>query len=149
MRLIPPLTPEQRMAFVEAARCFLGASWAHQGRRPNRMDCIGLGALAMAAIGIRLRDRTDYGRVPSQKKLRGELFEHFGPPVDDLMPADWVTLRWTGEENHIAIVTDHPEGLGLIHCWRAAPGSPAGGGKVVEHRLDETWRRRIVEVFRP
>lgn len=134
---------------VSAARTFLGAEWAHQGRRSWRMDCIGLIVLSFAAIGRNLRDRTDYGLRPSQKKLRTELFQHFGEPVDSMQPGDIVTLRWTGEENHVAIVTDHPEGLGLIHCWRNSPGEPSGGGRVVEHRLDNYWRSRIVEVFRP
>lgn len=113
------------------------------------MDCIGLVALSFAAIGIALRDRTDYGLQPSQRKLAMELRSHFGDPVGDLSPGCLVTLRWSGEERHVAIVTDHPEGLGLIHCWRNAPGAPAGGGKVVEHRMDASWRSRIVEVFKP
>lgn len=134
-------------ALVTAARSFLGASWAHQGRRPDRMDCIGLLVLSMKAIGVTLKDRTDYGRVPSQRKLRGELVSHFGDPVDTIQPGDIVTIMFYRQEHHLAIVTDHPEGLGLIHCWASVPGCP--GGKVVEHRLDDGWRSRIVEVFRP
>jgi hypothetical protein len=136
-------------AFIDAARSYQGAVWAHQGRRHDRMDCIGLLVLSMGATGRLLRDRTDYGMTPHLRKLRAELIQQIGPPVTDPCPGDVVTLRWSGEERHVAIVTDHPEGLGLIHCWRAAPGAPVGGGKVVEHRLDEQWRRRIVDVFRP
>lgn len=136
-------------ALVNAARSFLGATWAHQGRRPDRMDCIGLLVLSMAATGRVLRDRTDYGMTPHHRKLRKELVDQIGNPVDFPRPGDIVTLKWSGEERHIAIVTDHPEGLGLIHCWRNAPGAPAGGGKVVEHRMDAYWSSRIVDVFRP
>lgn len=131
--------------FIAAARSFLGASWAHQGRRPDRMDCIGLLTLSMAATGRLLRDRTDYGRTPHKRKLREELISQLGNPVNGLLPGDVVTIRWSGEEHHVAIVTDHPEGLGLIHCWRNSPY----GGKVVEHRLDDQWQSRILEVFRP
>lgn len=136
-------------SFISAARSLLGATWAHQARRPDRTDCIGLLVLAMASCGRTLRDRTDYGLTPHQRKLRSELLSHFGEPVEGIAPGDVVTLRWTGEERHVAIVTDHPDGLGLIHCWRNAPGAPVGGGKVVEHRMDDQWRRRIVDVFRP
>lgn len=113
------------------------------------MDCIGLLVLAMAATGRMLRDRTDYGMTPHLRKLRAELISQIGSPVSDPQPGDVVTIRWSGEERHVAIVTDHPEGLGLIHCWRNSPGAPAGGGKVVEHRLDDQWRSRIVDIFRP
>lgn len=136
-------------AFIAAARSFKGSTWAHQGRRPDRMDCIGLLVLAMAVAGRMLRDRTDYGMTPHRRKLRSELIDQIGPPVDAPAPGDVVTLKWSGEERHVAIVTDHPEGLGLIHCWRSAPGAPIGGGKVVEHRMDAYWRSRIVDVFRP
>lgn len=149
MRLIPELSPEQRIAFVAAARGFSGAAWAHQGRRAHRMDCLGLAVLSFLAIGVALRDRTDYGLRPHNRKLSAEMREHFGVPVQDLQLADIVTLRWTGEEHHVAIVTDHPHGIGLIHCWRNSPGAPAGGGRVVEHGIDAAWRGRIVEIFRP
>lgn len=143
------LTAHERVAFVAAARGFKGARWAHQGRRPGRMDCVGLIALSLAAIGRPVRDRTDYGRMPHNRKLRSELAGQFRAVLDGPKPGDVVTLRWKGEEHHVAIVTDHPEGLGLIHCWASVPGVPSGGGRVVEHRMDEAWRNRIVEVFRP
>ena len=105
--------------------------------------------LSCAGIGIALQDRTDYGRTPYKRRLRSELARHFGDPVDELTVGCIVTLRWIGEEHHVAIVADHPEGMGLIHCWAAAPGAPSGGGRVVEHRLDDAWRSQIVEIFRP
>jgi cell wall-associated NlpC family hydrolase len=149
VRTTPELTDEQRHEFVAAARRFAGARWAHQGRRPGRMDCLGLVVLSLAEVGILVQDRTDYGRTPYNRRLRTELSSLFGDPVSNLSTGHIVTLRWSSEAHHVAIVTDHPEGLGLIHCWANAPGSPIGGGRVVEHRLDAGWRHRIVEVFRP
>lgn len=149
IRLMEPLTETQRIEFVEAARAFIGAPWRHQGRRKAGMDCLGLVVLSLAKAGVWVHDRTDYGRLPHNRKLKSELVTHFGPPVaNGLQPGDLVTLRFAHEENHIAIVGDHPEGLSLIHSWADAPGSPTGGGRVVEHRLDDYWRNLMVDVWR-
>lgn len=151
MRLVDPLTIEQRSAFLAAARGFMRARWRHQGRLPSIMDCLGLVVLSFAAIGIVTQDRKGYGRTPYNRQLRATLTQHFGQShgPSELQPADIVTLKWTGEENHLAIITDHPEGLGMIHCWAMAPGAPDGGGRVVEHRMSPDWLARVVEGWRP
>jgi hypothetical protein len=38
-------------------------------------------------------------------------------------------------------LTDHPSGIGVIHASAAEK-------KVIEHRLDDTWRGRIRGVYR-
>ena len=155
-RSVSPLTADQRAAFLAAARSFRGARWRHQARLPRCMDCLGLIALSFHAIGVPVTDRKGYGRDPYNRQLDTSLREHFGAPVVVgpeqwrlLQPGDIVTLQWTGEARHVAIVSDHPEGLGLIHSWANAPGAPGGGGAVVEHRLSPDWARRIVEGYRP
>lgn len=143
-------TDDERAAFIAAARSFLAsnegqpARFAHQARRADRMDCIGLLVLSLLKIGKPVNNRTDYGRAPSRGKLHESMAEHFGTAVDDApRPGDVVTLAWTEEECHVAIVVDHPaRGIGFVHCYLAA-------GKVIEHGVDETWRRRIIGVFRP
>lgn len=146
-RLVRKIGKARRANFIAAARGFLGAPWRHQGRRPDAMDCLGLVALSLAAVGVSVRDRQGYGRTPYNRQLAASLRDHFGDPVpaDDIQPGDIVTMTWAGEENHVAIVTDHPEGLGLIHALSTAPG----GGRVVEHRLSQDFADRIVEGFRP
>lgn len=129
---------------VAAARRYMGARWKHQGRRPHALDCLGLVVLALRDIGHAPADRQGYGRTPYNSQLAATLRVHFGEPVADLQPGDIVTMTWAGEAHHVAIVTDHPEGLGLIHCFSSA----AGGGRVVEHRLSDDYRSRIVEAFR-
>lgn len=151
MRLIPEQPPAMREAVIAAARSFIGCPWRHQGRTERGMDCIGMVSLAFRKAGITPPgDRIDYGRRPHNKRLSAGLTDHFGEPVSDgsLMAGDVVTMRWSGEENHVALVTDHPHGLGVIHCYAFAPGG-ARGGRVIEHRLSNDWRNRIVEVWRP
>lgn len=147
-RIVAPLTDAQRAEFLAVLRSHLGARWGHQGRRASRMDCIGLVVLSLQDIGVKLEDRTDYGRTPSQRRLSAALTAHFGEPVCDLQPGDVVTMRWTGEENHVAVITDHPHGLGVIHCYAIAPGGKPGG-RVIEHRLSPDWRDLILEAWRP
>lgn len=155
-RAVEPLTADQRTAFIASARGFMGATWRHQGRLPTHMDCLGLVALSLVAAGIPITDRQGYGRTPYNRQLSASLTEHFGAPVVVgaadwrlLQPGDIVTMQWTGEARHVAIVTDHPEGLGLLHAYANAPGAPSGGGKVVEHRLSPDWASRVAEGFRP
>lgn len=139
-------------AFIAAARSRLGCRWKHQARGPVFFDCSGLAAESLRDAGHEpAQDRTDYGRIAYAKRLRAGLIAEFGEPLPpgDLRPGDIVTLRWVGEENHVAIVTDHAErGLGLIHCYAVAPGGRRGG-RVVEHGMDDAWRARIVEAWRP
>lgn len=155
MRILgDPFTDAEKEAVIEAARAFLGCPWRHQGRRRTGIDCLGLVALSYGSVRP-VVDRSGYGRTPYNGALRASLVEHFGPPVasrpvalSDLQPGDLVTMRWTGEEQHVAIVTPHPHGLGLIHSYASAPGQYAGG-QVVEHRITPDWLALIHEVFRP
>lgn len=136
------LTDSQKRELIEAARSFKGAAWRHQGRRSDVMDCIGLVVLSFKAIGFEFEDEVGYGRTPYNQRLRAALIKRLGDPVSPpLIPADVVTMRWNGEEMHVGIITDHPEGLGLIHCSRVHKG-------IVEHRLSAEWAGRVVEAWR-
>jgi uncharacterized protein YijF (DUF1287 family) len=58
-----------------------------------------------------------------------------------MQPGDIVSIRFGTSVSHLAIVTEYEDGLGLIHAYSS------GAAKVVEHRLDEVWRSRIVGCF--
>lgn len=136
------LLPAQRA--VAEARSYIGVKWRHRGRTRLGIDCIGLVVKAVAAGGIDMRDRRDYGREPWKDGLRRELQEHFGDPVTDMQPGDVVLMRWDQdpEPAHVGVIGDYPHGgLSLIHSYSLI--------SVTEHRIDEVWQRRIVEVFRP
>lgn len=139
------------MTLWEAARTFMDCPWRHQGRRREGMDCLGLCVLSLRLMGHEPKnDRTDYGRTPHNQRLRAGLIAELGEPVplSELAPGMIVTLRWSGEENHVAITTPHPDyGLGLIHCYSVAPGGQRGG-RVIEHGLTDDWRDLIVEAWR-
>lgn len=129
---------------VDTARGFIGSRWRHRGRKPWAVDCIGVLVAAVEAGGIKMHDRTDYGREPWNDGLRQEMQRHFGRPVDDMQPGDVVLVTWpnTPEPSHVGIVADYCHGgLSLIHAH-----STWG---VAEHRIDDYWRGVITEVYRP
>jgi hypothetical protein len=156
-RIIKRLSAAKRTALIAAARTFLTsgldggpAKFGHQGRRPHKVDCLGLLVLSLAMISKRMQDRDGYGRDPTSDldAMRLAAVAHFGDPIfrkgqslDLLRPGDVALMRWHQQPNHVAIVTDHPHGLGLIH-------SLSGKG-VVAHILADPWPRRILEAYRP
>lgn len=153
----PPLTDAERAVVLTEAHKLLGVRWRHKGRTERGVDCIGSVYLTLARALLALRGlilplpRDDYGRTPFNRQLRAGLIDWLGDPflIDDShapLPGDVVTLRWTGEEHHVAMVVPHPfYGIGLIHADNTATGGP----RVVEHGVDALWRSALVEAFRP
>lgn len=137
---------------VVAARSYIGTPFRHMGRTPAALDCIGLGKLAYLDCGIDLAVPRYYGREPFRdnmmQALRAALGEPFaeGPAARtaDLQPADVGVFRFRDEPHHVALIGDAPYGgLTLIH----ADSTPTLRC-VVEHRLDDWWRERLVAAFR-
>lgn len=155
MRLVEPLTDAERAAYIAEARTYLQVPFRHAGRTRRGVDCVGLVAVALAAVGREVADRRDYGRDPVRDGLREVVREHFGDPVwckgdpmDAIQPGDIALMRWHESAGvqlfcHVGILTDYPlGGLALLHALHA-------NKRVVEHRLADPWPRRIVEVYRP
>ena len=124
---------------VAHARTYIGTKWRHRGRKPWAIDCVGILVLSVAAGGVQMRDRRDYGREPWKDGLQRELDEHFGQPVEDMRPGDVVLIQWrdTPAPSHVGILADYAHGgLSLIHSLMRSR-------RVVEHRIDDAWRARI------
>ena len=122
-------------ALIVAARAYLGVPFVHQGRTRHGLDCIGLLVCAARDAGARIEDRADYPRDPNGR-LPIELDRQFDA-VDARIPGDILLMRFAGEPQHIALYT----GATLIHSY-------ASIRRVVEHRLDIKWARRIVQTYR-
>lgn len=138
-----PLSEDERAEFVARCRELVGVRFKHMGRTERGLDCAGLPALAFARVGRTIEDLRSYGRDPWRDGLQSMIEANLGPPVDDEpRPGDVLLIHWgDGPPRHIAVVCDHPNGLGIIHTcsnFRA----------VIEHRLDDVWRSRIVAVYR-
>lgn len=121
------------------ARQYLGVPFRHQGRNPALgIDCIGL--LILVCGGS--EHDTTYGREPHDGLLETHLRMAFGNPVSGMRPGDVAAIRWAGPVRHVGIVGEIDGALSLIH-------TSSGVGRVVEHRLDAKWRKRIAGVYRP
>ncbi len=92
------------VAFVAAARGYLGVPWVHQGRTERGMDCVGLIALSMRAIGIDAPLTADYGRMQDYRQARRSL-EEFCDRVGSPEIGDIVLFK-TSQSLHMAIVSE-------------------------------------------
>lgn len=134
-----PASPsdEIRRQIVTAARAALGTRFRHQGRVPGRgLDCVGLVAVVGRELGLTDYDVIDYARLPDERAMRAHIDAAGLAPVDRAQPGDVALMRFTRAAQHVGILTETT----LIHAWMQA-------GRVVEHRLDASWRNRIVTTF--
>lgn len=145
MRAIAPLTDAERAAVIAAARACKGVRWRHQGRNLRGLDCAGLVIHALKAIGREPFDCVGYPRRPYRNMLEKTVQRNFGKPLPAdtaLHPGDVVVMQCCKEGlNHVGIIADHDGYLTMIHAH--APDK-----KVIETRLDDDWRAKIVEVYR-
>jgi cell wall-associated NlpC family hydrolase len=155
---LPPQTPAAsrralrglEAAIIEEARTWLGTPFKHQGRMKNvGVDCLGLLIGVAAALDLRSRtgqsladlDSLGYGHFPDEAALRAGLASALWP-VGELSAGCIVLMKIEGRTQHLGIVGNYEEGeLSLIHAY-------APHRKVVEHRLSEDWRGRIVAIFK-
>ena len=131
-------------ALIDSARKYLGTPFKHRGRTPAGLDCAGLGWIAYQDLGVDLPDVRAYGREPFKNGLMQGLAAALGEPVaDGLRPGDVVVMRFERDPHHVALIASAPYGdvLTMIHA-------DSHHGCVVEHRLSEDWRSRIVAVYR-
>lgn len=132
-------------ALVAAARSYLGTPFRHRGRTRRGLDCVGLIWRAYADLGHMLVDRRVYGREPHADGLREALCSALGPPLlatEAWQPGDVALIEFDGVPHHVGLFGDYLYGgLSLIHSYGEIGG-------VVEHRLDDEWRMRVLAVHR-
>ena len=104
------------------------------------IDCIGLVVVCVAACGVPVHDRTDYGRDPDGTLV--EAMDAHLVRADGIAPGRVALIEYAKRlPRHVAIIGESHDGLTLIHA-------DSNRGKVVEHPLDARWSRRIVGTWR-
>lgn len=124
------------------ARAWIGTPFHHQGRLQGvGCDCVGLVIGVAEALGVPVQDQPGYSPEPQGRALRDALDAQL-LPIPAPVPGCVVLMRIGREERHVGIVATHPAtgALSIIHAWLQA-------GAVVEHHLDTTWHRRIVQSY--
>ena len=126
---------------IQLARAQLGTPFKHQGRVPGlALDCAGLFVVVASALGLQVLDEQGYGRTPWQGLLEQCIARQpflREVPKGEMRAGDVLLMRFTGEPQHIAIHA----GATVIHAYESV-------GRVVEHRLADVWRARVVRVYR-
>jgi hypothetical protein len=62
-------------------------------------------------------------------------------PIADARAGDLALFKVRENPQHLAILTDYECALGMIHSF-------APSRRVVEHRLDDDWKSRLLKVYR-
>lgn len=141
--VFPPLA-DLPVGLDVAARRYLGVPFLHQGRDPSvGVDCVGLLHLAVRDCGhhaLLSHDITSYDRNPANGELESRLRVAL-VPVDELSAGCVATFNFFGQTRHVGIIGSVAGRLTLIHAY----GRP---NKVIEHGLDDKWRRRISGIYR-
>lgn len=130
-----------KIDFVKEARSYLNTPFVHAGRSKFGMDCVGLITVVANELGIMDYDNIEYGGVVEEAVLKANI-ERYGYeiPFTEIDIGDTVLLGTQEYAHHVAIVTSlNP--LSIIHA------SPTIG-KVVEHRFDERWMKKLISVYR-
>jgi len=141
---------------VVCARGWIGTRFHHQGRikktdtHKGGVDCLGLLAGVAAELSLRgpdgnllaAADEINYSHQSDAARLQKKLAQ-FLIPIDAaaIAPGDIVLLCVDYSPQHLAIVSNMPDGFGIIHAY-------APSRAVVEHRLDNWWSKRIEAAYR-
>ena len=122
---------------IAAASAYIGTRWHHQGRSTAGLDCLGLIVRTAQDCGIPVVDQFGYSRQPDGKQLKAELDAQL-ICIAEPEPGAVLLMRFEANPQHVALMAD---GGDIIHAYATAR-------KVVRHRLDDIWARRIVAVYR-
>lgn len=134
---------DTRAEIVAEARSWIGTRYMHLQRTKGKFtDCVGLIIGVARALGLADYRKRDYQKRPDPVAMRVELHANLDVvPRETMQPGDILWLYVRKDPSHLAIVADHKDGgMSMIHAHSTAD-------RVVEHRLDQRWSKRIHTVF--
>jgi NlpC/P60 family putative phage cell wall peptidase len=131
----------RRQTIVSTAREWIGTPFVHAGRQKGlACDCIGLFLGVARELGIADYEPANYSAQVDADFLRTEIERFFVNVFSEPEAGDLLLLRFNARATHCAMATG--DGT-MIHAY----DSPTIR-RVVEHRFDDYWRRRLVAVYR-
>jgi hypothetical protein len=141
----------QAQTIVTQARTWLGTPFHHQARLKRiGCDCLGLIVGVVDELGLKDKhgqplagyDEVTYSKEPDGAYLTEKLTALLDEvPFTEAQAGDLALFTVRENPQHMALLTDYEGTIGMIHCYAPAR-------RVVEHRLDDDWKQRLVKVFR-
>lgn len=130
-----------REEVIAEARSWVGTPFVpQQSVKGHGCDCAGLIRGVGRAFGIE-SDVGPYKQQPKGFELSRICREYMTEiPLSDMQAGDVVEIAFTAEPQHLGILVPYRSGLGIVHALMLSK-------KVVEHRLDSTWRNRITAAY--
>ena len=126
---------------IQIARDCIGTPFQHQARVPGiGLDCAGVLVHVLQSLDLPCIDERGYPRYPYRGLIKSILDSQpslRSIPRSELAAGDWLLMRFKIEPQHVALFT----GSTMIHAY-------SGSGRVVEHSLDQVWKKRITHVYR-
>lgn len=137
---------KDRKEIVKIFREYEGTPYINQGRLKNHgVDCLGLIMNVSKECGFEIgEDRKDYNSTPDGIEMSAELNKRFDQiSFDEIQDGDIILFRFLKNPQHLAFYFNH-EGIDyMTHSY-----GETNTMKVVSHRLDSVWKKRISAVFR-
>lgn len=125
---------------ITESRTYIGTPYRHQGRSKTGVDCLGLLILVAEGLGISVEETPNYAlKVKPDVLISGLLRYSKRTRTREIRPGVLALMEFNPNAGatHTALITD----LGMIHSYNKR-------GRVVEHRLNDVWKSRIVATFR-
>jgi NlpC/P60 family putative phage cell wall peptidase len=128
----------QREEIVEEARKWLGTPFHHMGRvMGHGVDCYGVVEMVGRSLGVHIPDDIVYSRIPDEKELIAYMDQYaVRVPLEQAQAGDIIIVPYQFRMRHMAILTDK----GMLHAYEPL-------GKVVEHAIDNKWRRMFRRAY--
>lgn len=129
-----------REKLVKEAKEWLGTPWMHhQALKKVGCDCVGFLSSISRNAGFELPPFENHGYYPVNDELKKYLdkFLYLSGSIDNIEKGDVLLFKFTGVNSHVGVATE----IGVIH---ACPFQK----KVVEHRIDSRWEKRLVGVYK-
>lgn len=141
----------QAQTIVTQARTWIGTPFHHQARLKGKgCDCLGLIIGVVDELGLKDKhgqplagyDEVTYSKEPDGAYLTEKLTSLLDEvPIAEAQAGDLALFKVRENPQHMAFLTDYENTLGMVHSYAPAR-------RVVEHRLDDDWKQRLVKVFR-
>lgn len=124
---------------VAEARTWLDTPFKHQGRLKGvGSDCVGIILGVGKSLNLLDYQLSNYGKLPDgmlMYKIMKEQLDEVS--LDDIQLGDIILFKFHSEPQHVGFYTD----IGILHSY-------ADVKKCVETSMDDTWKSRVVSVFR-